>query len=83
MPPRDMGSRIFVGNFASDKVPASELEALFVKFGRLVEPPVIRRRFAFIQFDNPESAHRAIREATGTMMAGLPIGMPSPTFNHV
>ena len=74
---RYQDSRIFVGNFAADKVPPSELEELFAQYGRLVEGPVIRRRFAFVQFDNPESAQRAIQEATGTVLGGLPIGTGS------
>ena len=49
-------SRVFVGNLAADKTSVAELEGLFRKYGRLGEPPILRRSFGFVQFEEPRCA---------------------------
>jgi hypothetical protein len=47
---------VFVGNLAADKTNQLDIERLFSKFGRLGEPPVLRRSFGFVQYEDPRCA---------------------------
>lgn len=73
-PDRPPNSRIFVGNLASEKTTKNELLELFGKYGKVIEEPVIRRSFGFIQFDCHESAKKAIEGEQGREIGGMKLG---------
>jgi len=64
---------VFIGNLATEKTTVSEIERIFCKHGRLAEPPVLRRSFGFVQYDEPRAATIAIERENGTMIGGLRI----------
>ena len=64
---------MFIGNLATEKTTIPEIEKIFAKHGRLAEPPVLRRSFGFVQFDDPRAAAVAIERENGTMIGGLRI----------
>ena len=64
---------MFIGNLATEKTNIAEIERIFAKHGRLAEPPVLRRSFGFVQFDDPRAAQVAIERENGTMIGGLRI----------
>lgn len=66
------GSRIFLGGLApSTTVPA--VMAAFRKFGEIIEPPVLRGTFGFVQYNSAESAMLAVREMNLVMFKGAKI----------
>ena len=67
--------RIFLGNLASEKTSKGELRNIFAKYGNIIEDPVLRRSFGFIQYDNPESALKAIEGEQGRIIGGMKLGM--------
>ena len=67
--------RVFIGNLATEKTNAREIEGIFAKYGRLAEPPVLRRSFGFVQFDDPRAAQAAIEREQGTMIGGLRVDL--------
>ena len=67
--------RVFIGNLATEKTNAREIEGIFAKYGRLAEPPVLRRSFGFVQFDDPRAAQAAIEREQGTMIGGLKVDL--------
>lgn len=70
--------RLFLGNLASEKTSAQELREIFGKYGRVVEEPVLRRSFGFIQYDNPEAAAAAIAAENGRLIGGVRLGTRKP-----
>ncbi|KAJ1491586.1 hypothetical protein T484DRAFT_1882565, partial [Baffinella frigidus] len=68
-------SRVFVGNLAADKTSVAELEGLFRKYGRLGEPPILRRSFGFVQYEESRSAQDAVRALNGAMVGGLTLDL--------
>lgn len=66
--------RIFLGNLASERTSKEELYSIFSKYGPIVEDVVMRRSFGFIQYDNPESALRAIEGENGRIIGGMRLG---------
>lgn len=75
-------SRIFLGNLASEKTSVGELLQIFSRYGHIVEEPVIRKSFGFVQYDNPDSARAAIEGEAGRIIGGIKIGIEilSETF---
>ena len=71
---RPLNSRIFLGNLASERTSKSELRRIFEPYGRIIEDPVVRRSFGFIQYDNTQSAQRAIAAEQGRMIGGMRLG---------
>lgn len=67
--------RVFIGNLASEKTSPEELKAIFGKYGNIVEEPVLRRSFGFIQYDNPVSVRKAIESENGRQIGGMRIGI--------
>lgn len=74
-PPWPPNCRIFLGNLASEKTSAQELKEIFGKYGEIVEEPVMRRSFGFIQYNNPSSASAAIAGENGRLIGGVRLGM--------
>jgi len=72
---RPADSRVFIGNLASERTTVAELVSIFSKYGNLTEEPVIRRSFGFVQYDNAESAYRAIEAEQGRVIGGMPIDL--------
>lgn len=75
--PPPPNSRIFLGNLASEKTSLAELMQIFSRYGRIIEEPVIRKSFGFIQYDNPESARAAIDSEKGRILGGMRLGIVS------
>jgi hypothetical protein len=72
---RPPNSRIFLGNLASESTTANDLRRIFGVYGNIIEEPVIRRSFGFIQYDNPEAARAAIAGQQGQSIGGMRLGM--------
>uniref|UniRef100_A0A7S4IB38 RRM domain-containing protein n=1 Tax=Vannella robusta TaxID=1487602 RepID=A0A7S4IB38_9EUKA len=70
---RPPNCRLFIGNLASERTSKSELRSIFSKYGDIIEEPVIRRCFGFVQFDNPESAQQAIHNENGRLIGNMKI----------
>lgn len=66
-------SRIFLGNLASEKTSKEELSSIFNVYGHILEV-VIRKSFGFVQYDNRESAEKAIQAENGRFVGGTKLG---------
>jgi len=74
-----MPKKIYIGGLEMD-VTSDELKEVFEDFGEIVESRVIKDRytkqsrgFAFITFKREEDADKAIAEADGGELDGVPI----------
>ena len=67
-------SRVFIARLRSDIVSKRDLEEVFSAYGRILE---IRMHptYAFVQYDNPDSANRAIVTEKHQRIKGLVIGL--------
>jgi RNA recognition motif-containing protein len=74
--------RIFLGNLASERTSKEELSRIFGKYGN-IEDIVMRRSFGFIQYDNPDSAHKAIEAENGRIIGGMRVGMKLHIVIHL
>lgn len=72
--PATASSRIFVGHLQTDDVTKLELEEHFVKYGTVIAS-TINRGFGFVQFEDEQSAQKAIQNENGAMFKGRRIGM--------
>eukprot|EP00871_Galdieria_phlegrea_P000442 jgi/Galph1/1399/GphlegSOOS_G93.1 len=70
---RPPNSRVFIGNLASERTTVEELISVFRKYGTLIEEPVIRRSFGFVQYDNEASAYQAIEGEQGRLLVECPL----------
>ena len=66
--------RLFIGNLASEKTSEKELREIFEKHGRVIEI-IIRKSFGFVQFENSESAKRALEHENGRNIGNCRIGL--------
>ncbi|XP_057646883.1 heterogeneous nuclear ribonucleoproteins C1/C2-like [Chionomys nivalis] len=64
-----MNSRIFIGNLNSFVVKESDVEAIFLKYGKIVGC-FVHKGFAFVQYVNENNARAAVAEEDGRMIAG-------------
>lgn len=64
--------RVFIGNI-DPSVTTEEIEHIFENYGKIMEPVRMHKGYTFVQYDNTESAERAIRENKGLMLGGKPI----------
>ncbi|KAK2082726.1 Heteroproteinous nuclear ribonucleoprotein C-like 3 [Saguinus oedipus] len=67
--PRSMNSRVFIGNLNTLVVRKSDVEAIFLKYGKIVGCSV-HKGFAFIQYVNERNAWAAVAGEDGRMIAG-------------
>uniref|UniRef100_G1REA4 RRM domain-containing protein n=1 Tax=Nomascus leucogenys TaxID=61853 RepID=G1REA4_NOMLE len=67
--PRSMNSRVFIGNLNTLVVKKSDVEAIFLKYGKIVGCAV-HKGFAFIQYFNERNAQAAGAGEDGRMIAG-------------
>lgn len=79
--PATVSSRIFVGHLQTDDMTKVELEEHFSKYGTVVGSS-INRGFGFVQFEEEQSAQKAIQNEDGAMFKGRRIGifMNDPYF---
>jgi len=68
-------SRVFIGNLASENLTKQEVVDVFEKYGRLVEEPVMRRSFGFVQYSSQAPAAEAIRCEQGKILGGRRIDL--------
>lgn len=71
--PATVSSRIFVGHLQTDDMTKHELEEHFSKYGTIVGS-LINRGFGFVQFEEEQSAQKAIQNENGAMFKGRRIG---------
>lgn len=64
--------RVFIGNI-DPSVTLEDIEQLFDGYGKVLEPIRMHKGYAFVQYDNTDSAESAIRERNGTVLGGKPI----------
>jgi len=74
--PATASSRIFVGHLQTDDVTKMELEEHFAKYGTVIAS-IINRGFGFVQFEDEQSAQKAIQNEDGAMFKGRRIGINS------
>ncbi|XP_012224887.2 nuclear receptor coactivator 5 isoform X2 [Linepithema humile] len=67
--PATASSRIFVGHLQTDDVTKLELEEHFAKYGNVIAS-IINRGFGFVQFEDEQSAQKAIQNEDGAMFKG-------------
>ncbi|XP_025989065.2 hybrid signal transduction histidine kinase L [Solenopsis invicta] len=67
--PATASSRIFVGHLQTDDVTKLELEEHFAKYGTVIAS-IINRGFGFVQFEEEQSAQKAIQNEDGAMFKG-------------
>ena len=72
---RPNNARVFVGNLASEFTNAEEMTRIFYKYGELIEEPVLRRSFGFIQYATAEAAARAVKGEQGLVIGGIAIDL--------
>lgn len=66
-------SRVFVGHLNTDKATRRDLEKLFSSCGK-IEAVSMLNGYGFVQFDNEESACKAIDKYHGTSFFGIRLG---------
>ncbi|XP_072767856.1 uncharacterized protein Neos isoform X2 [Anoplolepis gracilipes] len=67
--PATASSRIFVGHLQTDDVTKLELEEHFSKYGTVIAS-IINRGFGFVQFEDEQSAQKAIQNENGALFKG-------------
>ncbi|XP_071638939.1 uncharacterized protein Neos [Temnothorax longispinosus] len=67
--PATASSRIFVGHLQTDDVTKLELEEHFAKYGTVIAS-ITNRGFGFVQFEDEQSAQKAIQNENGAMFKG-------------
>lgn len=67
--PATVSSRIFVGHLQTDDMTKHELEEHFSKYGTVIGS-LIHRGFGFVQFEEEQSAQKAIQNEDGAMFKG-------------
>lgn len=67
--PATASSRIFVGHLQTDDVTKLELEEHFSKYGTVIAS-IINRGFGFVQFEDEQSAQKAIQNEDGSLFKG-------------
>eukprot|EP00177_Eucheuma_denticulatum_P003564 GFKZ01006451.1.p1 GENE.GFKZ01006451.1~~GFKZ01006451.1.p1 ORF type:complete len:1099 (-),score=115.56 GFKZ01006451.1:882-4178(-) len=72
---RPENSRVFIGNLASENTTVKEIIDVFEKYGELIEEPVLRRSFGFVQYSSAESARRAVDAEQGRLIGGIGIDL--------
>ena len=66
-------SRVFIGHLNTDRCSRRDIEKVFSKCGK-IEAISLLQGYGFIQFDNEESARKAIDDIHGTPFLGMKLG---------
>ena len=61
--------RVFIGGL-SPRVRKKDIERFLIKYGRLREICIIKRKMAFVEFDNYRDADDAVYDLNGTELMG-------------
>lgn len=72
---RPENARVFIGNLASEYTDIFEIIKVFHKYGTLIEEPVLRRSFGFVQYSSAEAAKAAVDGEQGRMIGGIGIDL--------
>ncbi|PXF47648.1 Heterogeneous nuclear ribonucleoprotein C [Gracilariopsis chorda] len=72
---RPKNARVFIGNLASEYTSPREIVEIFHKYGTLIEEPVLRRSFGFVQYSTAESASLAVKNEQGRMIGGIALDL--------
>lgn len=72
---RPDNARVFIGNLASEYTTKDEIIEVFSKYGELIEEPVLRRSFGFVQYNCAESARKAVDFEQGRVIGGISIDL--------
>lgn len=72
---RPENARVFIGNLASEYTDIYEIIKVFHKYGTLIEEPVLRRSFGFVQYSSAESAKAAVNGEQGRIIGGIGIDL--------
>ncbi|CAD5124301.1 DgyrCDS12590 [Dimorphilus gyrociliatus] len=70
--PKDLVSRIFIGNLATDQLTRDDLEDIFKKYG-YVRGVSVHKGFGFVQYNNEGDARAAVDGETGKYIKGAKI----------
>ena len=70
---RSIRSRVFVGHLNTNNATRHDLERLFSSCGK-IEAISMLHGYGFVQFDNEESARKAIEDVHGTPFMGMKLG---------
>ena len=70
---KSIRSRVFVGHLHTSKVTRRDLESFFNKSGKIIAVSLLKG-YGFVQFDNEESALKAIAKYHGSMFFGSRLG---------
>ena len=71
-------SRLFLGNLATDKVTRGQIEAMFSKYGRVLEVS-LHQNFGFVQFEDAETASVAMAGENRKIIKGLTLDISPAT----
>ena len=74
-------SRVFIGHLNTDRCSRRDIEKMFSKCGK-IEAISVLQGYGFIQFDNEESARKAIDDIHGTPFLGMKLGRHA-SLDHV
>lgn len=72
---RPENARVFIGNLASEYTTPSDIVKVFHKYGTLIEEPVLRRSFGFVQYSTSDAAKAAVLGEQGRIIGGIPIDL--------
>lgn len=71
-----LGCRIFVGNVDTTVASRKEIRDIFDKYGKITDDiRSLQRGYCFVQYDNPESARRAVAAENGRIMGSKRMGI--------
>eukprot|EP00178_Gracilaria_changii_P011997 TRINITY_DN338_c0_g1_i1.p1 TRINITY_DN338_c0_g1~~TRINITY_DN338_c0_g1_i1.p1 ORF type:complete len:1149 (+),score=125.36 TRINITY_DN338_c0_g1_i1:1828-5274(+) len=72
---RPKNARVFIGNLASEYTSAKEIVEIFHRYGTLIEEPVLRRSFGFVQYSTAEAASLAVKHEQGRIIGGIALDL--------
>ncbi|CAN8070762.1 unnamed protein product [Agarophyton chilense] len=72
---RPKNARVFIGNLASEYTSSKEIVEIFHKYGTLIEEPVLRRSFGFVQYSTAEAASLAVMHEQNRIIGGIALDL--------
>lgn len=72
---RPKNARVFIGNLASEYTSPRQIVEIFHKYGTLIEEPVLRRSFGFVQYSTAEAASLAVKHEQGRIIGGIALDL--------
>ncbi len=71
--PQMLDSRVFIGNLPSEKITRVEVEKLFSDYGNVLGVS-LHKSYGFVQYDNKESAEKAVEAMHGYSLQNSSLG---------